>query len=152
MKHLFEREQLVPRPRLDVFTFFAQPENLERLTPTSLRFKILTAPLIEMRAGALIDYEIALFGIGFRWRTQIESFEPGSRFVDVQLEGPYRYWRHSHEFTDAPGGTLVRDRVEYEVPFGPIGEIARVLFVERQLRAIFDFRRRVIERIFTDPG
>ncbi len=158
MKHLFEQEQLIRRARSEVFAFFADPANLERITPESLHFVIRSPQPIAMRAGATIDYQLSLFGLKFQWRTLIESFEPNlpnspslpsspeSGFVDVQAKGPYRSWRHSHTFSDAPGGgTLVRDRVEYELPFGPLGELARRLFVARQLRRIFDFRRAAIE-------
>ena len=148
MKHLFEQEQLILRTRPEVFAFFADPSNLERLTPDSLHFEIRSPQPIAMRAGATIDYQLSLFGLKFGWRTLIESFEPESGFVDIQTKGPYRTWRHSHTFSDAPGGTLVRDRVEYEVPFGPLGELARRLFVERQLRRIFEFRRAAIETAF----
>ena len=146
MKHVFEQEQLVRRARREVFAFFADAANLERITPESLHFEIRNARPIEMRAGATIDYRLSLFGLKFRWRTLIESFDPDSAFVDVQTKGPYRSWRHSHAFVDAPGGTLVRDSVEYEVPFGVLGEVARRLFVDRQLRRIFDFRRAAIEK------
>ena len=145
---MFEREQFVPHPRPSVFAFFADAANLEKLTPASLRFKILTPPPLVIGAGTVIDYELALFGIPFRWRTLIEHFEPENRFVDIQAKGPYRTWRHTHEFVDAPGGTILRDRVEYELPMGPLGNIARALFVERQLRHIFDFRREVVARLF----
>ena len=148
MKHLLEQEQLVPRPRREVFAFFADATNLERITPPWLHFEIRSPQPIAMRAGATIDYQLSLFGLKFPWRTLIESFDPESGFVDVQTEGPYRSWRHSHAFSDAPAGTLVRDRVEYEVPFGPFGELARRLFVARQLRRIFDFRRAAIEEAF----
>jgi len=148
MKHLFEQEQLIGRTRPEVFAFFADPSNLERITPESLRFEIRSRQPIAMRAGAIIDYQLSLYGLKFSWRTLIESFDPESGFVDVQSKGPYRSWRHSHSFSDAPGGTLVRDRVEYEVPLGPLGEIAHRLFVARQIRRIFDFRRAAIERAF----
>ena len=148
MKHLLEQEQLIRRGRREVFAFFADAANLERITPESLHFEIRSPQPIVMRAGATIDYDLALFGLRFRWRTLIESFDPGVGFVDVQTKGPYRSWRHSHQFSDAPGGTLVRDRVEYEVPFGPLGEIVRRLFVARQIRRIFAFRRAAIEAAF----
>jgi ligand-binding SRPBCC domain-containing protein len=76
-----------------------------------------------MRQGALIEYELRLFGVPFRWKTLIESFEPEHRFIDVQLSGPYHSWRHTHEFREVPEGTLVSDRVEYELPLpnGPRG-------------------------------
>ena len=148
MKHLFEQEQLIQRSRRQVFAFFADAANLERITPGSLHFEIRSPQPIAMHAGATIDYDLALFGLRFRWRTLIESFDPEAGFVDVQTKGPYRSWRHTHQFSDAPGGTLVRDRVEYELPFGPLGEIVRRLFVARQIRRIFDFRRAAIETAF----
>jgi ligand-binding SRPBCC domain-containing protein len=148
MRHVFEQEQLVRRTRGEVFAFFADAANLERITPATLHFEIRSPQPIAMRAGAIIDYQLSLFGLRLKWRTLIESFDPESGFVDVQAKGPYRTWRHSHEFLDAPGGTLVRDRVEYEVPFGLFGELARRLFVARQIRRIFAFRRVAIETAF----
>ncbi len=139
---------MVRRSRSEVFAFFADAANLERITPASLHFEIRSPQPIAMRAGATIHYRLSLFGLTFRWCTLIESFEPEWRFVDVQAAGPYRSWRHTHTFEDVPGGTLVRDQVEYEVPFGPLGELARRLFVARQLRRIFDFRRAAIETAF----
>jgi ligand-binding SRPBCC domain-containing protein len=149
--HLLERTQLVPRPRAEVFEFFADAHNLERLTPGFLHFQILTPAPIALRPGALIDYRLSLFGVGFRWRTEIEIYEPGVRFVDVQRRGPYRRWHHTHTFADAPGGTLIGDRVEYQLPFGPLGELARVLMVRRQVETIFEHRRKVIEAMWGPP-
>jgi len=149
MKHLLTREQIVARPRSEVFAFFADPQNLERITPSSLRFRIRSPLPIEMRPGAMIDYDLSLFGVRFGWRTVIERFDPPHSFVDVQARGPYRLWRHTHEILEAPsGGTRIADRVEYELPLGPLGEIAHRLFVARQLRHIFDHRREVIAELF----
>jgi ligand-binding SRPBCC domain-containing protein len=148
MPYVLEREQTVPRPRSEVFAFFSDARNLERLTPSTLRFAILTPQPIAMRAGAVIDYSLKLMGVPFRWRTVIELFEPESRFIDVQASGPYALWRHLHEFVDVPTGTLIRDRVEYELPLGPLGALARRLFVRRQLDHIFDYRRRTITALF----
>jgi len=148
MRHVLEREQVVPRPRPEVFAFFADAANLERLTPASLRFRIKSPLPIAMRPGAVIEYDLSLLGVRYGWRTLIERFEPPERFVDVQARGPYRSWRHTHEFEEVPGGTRIVDRVEYELPFGPLGGLAHRLFVARQLRAIFDYRRRVIAEIF----
>jgi ligand-binding SRPBCC domain-containing protein len=148
MKHVLEREQLVRRPLEEVFAFFADAANLERLTPPRLAFEILTPLPIAMKAGAQIDYQLRLFGVPFRWRTLIETFEPRRRFTDVQLRGPYRTWHHLHEFESVAGGTRMRDRVEYEIPLGPLGELARSVFVTRQVESIFDFRHEAVERIF----
>ena len=149
MKHLLIREQVVPRPTSEVFAFFADAQNLERITPSSLRFRIRSPVPIQMRPGAVIDYDLSLFGVRFGWRTVIEAFDPPHSFVDVQARGPYRRWRHTHEIEEAPGGgTRITDRVEYELPLGPLGEMAHRLFGARQLRHIFDHRRNVIAEIF----
>lgn len=149
---LLERTQLVPAPRAEVFAFFADARNLEAITPDFLRFRVITPGPIPMAPGALIEYRLSLYGLGFGWRTRIDAWEPGVRFVDVQLSGPYRSWRHTHLFEDAEdapgGGTRVSDRVEYELPFGPLGSLAHALFVERALRRIFDHRRERIAARF----
>jgi ligand-binding SRPBCC domain-containing protein len=146
--HELTREQRVARPRDEVFAFFAQPENLGRLTPSWLGFRILTPEPVPMREGALIDYLIRLGPFPTRWRTLITAFEPPVRFVDEQLAGPYSFWHHTHEFLAVDGGTLLRDRVRYLLPFGPLGRLVHALAVRRQLEAIFAHRRRVIADLF----
>lgn len=143
-----ERVQRIPRPRSEVFAFFADAGNLERITPAFLNFRILTPRPIEMKPGTLIDYQLSLYGVPFSWRTRIESFEPERSFTDVQLSGPYRTWHHRHEFRDDGGGTEMRDIVRYELPLGPLGALARALFVRRSLERIFEHRRQVIAEIF----
>jgi ligand-binding SRPBCC domain-containing protein len=147
-----EREQVVPRPRGEVFDFFSRAENLEILTPGFLHFEILTPLPIRMAPGTIIDYRIKLFGVPQKWKTLIEVHEPERRFVDSQARGPYAFWRHVHEFDDVPGGTRIRDAVDYELPFGPLGVLTHALFVGRTLRRIFDFRREKIAELFGAPG
>lgn len=145
--HVLEVEQFVRRPRGDVFGFFAQPENLDAITPDDLRFEIVSPRPIAMRAGAIIEYRLRLAAVPFRWLTRIEVFEPEERFVDVQLQGPYRSWRHTHAFAEVSGGTLVRDRVEYELPLRSLGALAHALFVRRRLQGIFAHRRRRVAEL-----
>lgn len=132
--HEFKSEVWLPRGREEIFAFFSNASNLDAITPDWLLFRTLTPPPIEMRNGALIDYKLRLRGLPMRWRTKITMWEPPSRFVDEQIRGPYRQWIHEHTFADRDGGTLVRDRVRYAVPFD--------LLVHRWLV------RRDIERIF----
>jgi ligand-binding SRPBCC domain-containing protein len=138
-------EQWLPRRRDEVFPFFAEAANLEKITPSFLHFRILSPLPIEMRQGARIDYRISLRGIPMRWRTEITVWEPPFRFVDTQLTGPYRQWIHEHTFEDRDGGTWCRDRVEYRVPGGAL---VHTLFVERDVRAIFAYRRDALARLF----
>jgi ligand-binding SRPBCC domain-containing protein len=148
MSHTLERSQVVPRPPGEVFAFFSEPRNLELLTPAFLRFRILPPVPPEIRTGTVIDYRLSLSGIPFRWRSRIEDLEPGRRFSDVQVRGPYARWHHLHEFSEVPGGTLVRDSVRYALPLGPLGRLAHRLLVRRTLERIFDYRRAKLEELF----
>jgi ligand-binding SRPBCC domain-containing protein len=145
-----ERTQLIPKPKSEVFAFFADPFNLERITPSFLSFRILTPGPIAMEPGTIIEYELRLYGVRMRWKTRIETVEPGSSFTDVQVKGPYQRWHHRHEFVEVPGGTEIRDIVDYELPLGPLGAIAQSLFVRRSLARIFDYRREAVASIFSD--
>lgn len=143
-----EQEQFIPRPRAEVFDFFSDALNLERLTPPFLNFKVLTPAPIEMQADTLIDYQLSLYGVRFGWRTRIASHTPDEGFVDTQERGPYTLWHHTHTFEEVDGGTLMRDLVRYRLPLGPLGAAAHSLFVRRQLTRIFAFRREVISEVF----
>lgn len=141
----FSSQQIVKAPLDQVFAFFSDAGNLGRLTPPWLKFEILTPRPIEMAAGALIDYRLRWHGIPMRWRTEIEVWEPGVRFVDRQIRGPYRLWRHEHLFEQHRGGTLVEDRIAYAA-IG--GRLAHSLVVNRDVEKIFNYRREALEAIF----
>jgi ligand-binding SRPBCC domain-containing protein len=146
--HRLEREQLVGAPLDEVFAFFAFAGNLGALTPDWLSFQLLIPESTPMRRGTLLDYRLKLHGIPIRWRSLIEIWEPGVRFIDLQLRGPYRLWSHLHEFEERPGGTLVRDEVLYALPGWGLGEVARP-FVGHDLRRIFDYRREAVSRLLS---
>lgn len=139
--HVLKTSTFIPRPRGEVFAFFAAAENLERITPPELRFHILSPLPVRISAGAVIDYQLRLFGIPFRWRTLISEWEPDCRFVDEQLTGPYARWVHTHSFHQESGGTRVTDEVHYRLPWFPPGEIAYPL-VRVQLQRVFAYRAR----------
>ena len=142
--HVLEREQLIARERGELFPFFADALNLEAITPPWLGFEVLTPSPIEMRAGTLIAYRMRLHGVAVSWLTEIEQWEPPTSFVDRQLKGPYRLWHHTHSFEACGQGTLMRDRVRYALPLGPLGAAAHGAFVRADLERIFDFRRELI--------
>lgn len=145
--HTLERTQRIDRPLGDVFSFFADPCNLDRLTPPWLHFQMLTPAAIEMRIGLLIEYEIRWRGLRIRWRTEIEDWVPGVRFVDRQVRGPYRLWHHTHTFREDGAATTMQDVVRYALPGGPFGGAAHWLIVRRDLERIFDFRARSVREL-----
>jgi ligand-binding SRPBCC domain-containing protein len=139
----------LPRPRAEVFAFFAEAENLARITPRELGFRIHTTLPIVMTAGTLIDYTLSLWGVKMKWRTRIAAWNPPNMFVDEQLSGPYKSWVHTHRFIDIPGGTRIDDQVVYALPFGPFGRIAAPI-VRRQIARIFAFRELEVRRLLAE--
>jgi ligand-binding SRPBCC domain-containing protein len=157
-----ERAQVVPLALDDAFAFFADAANLEAITPPWLQFRILTPLPGRMREGTQIEFRLRWRGVPLRWRTRIQEWrelchagvrfvnalrpaggseaDANTRFVDEQIRGPYRLWRHVHTFSPVPGGTQVRDEVIYALPFGLLGALAHAAIVRRDLDAIFDYR------------
>lgn len=146
--HTLRRETTVPAPLASVFEFFSKAENLESLTPPWMHFRILTPTPIAMQQGARIAYRLRVRGIPIRWLTEIQLWRPPYEFVDVQLKGPYKLWRHTHRFEEIPGGTRIMDTVEYTLPFGILGRLVHRLQVAGELRAIFDYREQRVKSLF----
>jgi ligand-binding SRPBCC domain-containing protein len=142
-----ERAQRLPGTPEDVFAFFSDAQNLERITPPWLRFEVLTPGPLRLREGTLLEYRLRLHGMPVRWLTRIEAWDPPHRFVDAQVRGPYRLWHHTHTFAPDGDGTLMRDTVRYALPLGPLGALAHAAFVRRDLARIFDFRRETVARL-----
>ena len=150
--HTLRSEQFVARPLEEVFRFFSDAGNLQRITPAYLDFQILTPRPIEIRPGTLLDYRLKWHGFPIRWRTRILEWNPPHSFVDLQLKGPYRLWRHTHTFHAGNGGTRMVDTVDYALPLGLLGELAHTLKVRKDVEGIFEYRRQSIARIFSETG
>ena len=141
VEHTLQYSLLLPLPREQVFSFFADAANLERITPPELKFAIISSLPIDMKKGAEINYRLQLFGVSFNWKSGIKEWCPPDFFVDEQLEGPYRSWIHRHSFRDgADGSTIIEDEVLYKLPVSPMGELAYPL-VRAQLERIFSYRQ-----------
>jgi ligand-binding SRPBCC domain-containing protein len=160
MRHHYETTQQLPYPLTTVFAFFADPANLPRLMPDWQHARIDNATYIppppppnpfpgshKFTAGNGTRLTITIRPIPFSplrvpWDALIEDFRWLHGFCDVQLRGPFKYWRHCHTLEPTANGALLRDAVEYELPLGPLGNLADKFFVRRQLAATFRFRHR----------
>lgn len=150
MAYQLKRSQQLTCDPATAWEFFSNPGNLSRITPADMHFKVLTEfPEGGIYEGMLIDYKVApLLGIPLDWTTVITQVTPGKSFTDFQKKGPYKVWNHYHEFIPNKQGVLMKDTVDYELPFGLIGTLAHRLFVRKKLEKIFDFRFQYLEKMF----
>ena len=138
---VFEQEIWFEHSQQDVFSFFQDVRNLEMIAPSFVRLRITKAPEEGLFEGARIEYRLRLHGLPIRWCTRIDVWDPPRAFADTQLRGPYRSWHHTQEFEPLDGGTVVRDVVRYELPFGALGDLVAGKLVERDVALIFAYRR-----------
>ena len=163
MRHFFETEQWLPFPLPLVFAFFANPQNLPRLMPAwqkaSIEEVIFVAPpppppdspaRVATGAGTTIILSfrpVPYLPLRINWHALIPEFVWNDHFCDVQTAGPFSFWRHCHsaraEIRGDTEGTVVHDRVEYELPGGSLGDLANALAGRLQMRYIFGTRHRM---------
>jgi ligand-binding SRPBCC domain-containing protein len=170
MAYHAEFAQWVPFPQEQVFRFFANPENLPRIMPPASGTRIEKLHLVPLEpppGTATVSVGNSLAGVSseivtsFRvapflpirrvWIARITEFAWNRHFADIQVRGPFKNWRHRHELTpevrDGVAGTVVRDRIEYEIGYGFLDAIAQTLFVRRQMRATFAHRQAILEKL-----
>jgi len=148
-EHELRTTTTLPLPIEEVFAFFSEAGNLERITPPELGFEIRTPLPIEMTKGALIEYTLRLFGLPIRWKTLISEWDPPHGFVDEQLKGPYTQWIHRHSFRPSGDHTIMEDHVRYRLPLWPLGELALPL-IRVQLKRIFGYRERAVREALSE--
>jgi ligand-binding SRPBCC domain-containing protein len=163
--HVIERRFWLPRPRPEVFEFFADPRNLPLVNPPAARLAWRSPPPAALAAGTVLDFSVRVWGVAIPWRVMIREFDPPYRFVDVQLRGPFARWEHRHRFAagpeiegglrreaepggeSGPEGTWVEDRVTYRPSLGPLGRAAHALGAGRQIAGLFDYRERRLREL-----
>ncbi|HXA02067.1 MAG TPA: SRPBCC family protein [Cytophagaceae bacterium] len=145
---ILERTTIINRPCPEVFDFFSKAENLHKITPPDLSFKIIAGDSIEMKKGTLINYHIKISGISLEWQTLISEWNPPHSFADTQVKGPYAKWVHTHSFHEENNRTTMHDRVEYRSPGWIFEPLLEYLIVRKKLKSIFDYRQKRCEILF----
>ena len=150
MLYQLHRTQQLNCDEQTAWDFFSSPHNLSAITPAEMRFSIKNGVKGDhIFPGMKINYKVSpLFSIPLNWQTIITQVDERRSFTDVQNKGPYKVWRHFHEFVPNEKGVLMKDTVSYSLPFGFIGKLVHSLLVKKKLRKIFDYRYRVIETLF----
>lgn len=150
MRHQLYREQQLNCDIDTAWQFFSSPMNLPKITPKNMAFTVLSEQKTnKIFEGMIIDYTVSpLLGIPLKWKTRITEVIPNKSFTDFQEKGPYKLWNHRHEFIPNEKGVFMIDKVDYELPFGLLGNLAHALFVKKKLEKIFNYRFHVLENLF----
>lgn len=143
----YQTQLKIRKPVAEVFQFFSNAENLERVTPPWLCFKILSPLPVDMKTGTLINYRLSIYGLPVRWQTEISLWNPPHRFIDSQRYGPYRKWIHEHSFFSVDDGCLIRDTVQYQLYGGIFSPLLNRYFIKKDVQRIFNYRKQIIETI-----
>ena len=148
--HSIKSIQKIPARLEQVWDFYASHANLQTITPSYMKFKVISQNEAEkLHSGQIIEYKVRpILNIPLYWMTEIKNVATPVYFMDEQRKGPYSIWQHQHIFRTIAGGTEMTDLVLYQVPLGPVGELANSLFVKRKLRNVFEFRYHKMEEIF----
>lgn len=134
----------------EAWEFFSDPLNLKLITPPEMDLKITSENDKEIHPGMIITYELNVIPlIKSVWATEITHVEKPYFFVDEQKVGPYSFWHHKHYFTESENGTITSDLVHYSLPMGPLGNILNSLYVRKKLEYIFNYRRGVLDGMFS---
>jgi ligand-binding SRPBCC domain-containing protein len=160
MFEFFETAQFVSVETERAFRFFADPRNLPLISPPGSNTRIVRLNLMSPAAhpglageGSEIEMSVRLFPhfpLRRRWLARIEEFEYGAYFRDVQVQGPFANWNHTHSFQESGAGTLINDIVEYDVGWGKLGSAVNALFVRNALNKMFSYRHRATERMLVE--
>ncbi len=170
MSQRLQVEQWIPVPLPKVFAFFSDPHNLPRLMPPSQGAKVVKFNLVpprlpegvrpngfERMAGPGTEVTFKFRAIPYvpvheRWTALITEFAFNEYFSDIQKQGPFKSWHHTHSFeakvVNGREGTVVGDDVEYEVGFGVVGTFLEKMIFQRMMRSIFEHRKQALERVF----
>lgn len=132
----------MPAPPAALFEWHARPGAFERLSPAWQGARVVSR-MGGITDGSRVEVEVPQLGGLLHQRLLVEhrGYVAGERFIDEQLEGPFARWTHTHSMLPGPDGTSVlEDRIDYELPLAPLGELAAGWFVAGELDRLFDFR------------
>ena len=143
---LFIKQSVIRAKPERVFEFHEQPNALSLLTPPWEQARVIRpANISDVGSRAVVEMDV--FGLFTKkWVAEHTVYNPPNLFEDIQIEGPFKSWRHRHIVEPHPDGAVLRDEITYEPPLGFLGRLISPLLVERRLEKVFNYRHEVTRR------
>ncbi|MGE0886202.1 MAG: SRPBCC family protein [Blastocatellales bacterium] len=143
-RHKFIKTSEIPASQQEVFDWHELPGAVERLTPPWEKVQMVERG-DNLQVGTRVIFKVFTGPISQTWVAEHVEYDPPSLFVDVQRQGPFAYWHHRHRFEPTERGTtMMIDEVEYELPFGWLGDLFGGAFTRSKLQKMFDYRHQVV--------
>ncbi len=145
----YTSKQFIKAPLIEVWDFISSPKNLQSITPSYMQLKVLSDLPEKMFEGMIVTYQVKpMLGIPMKWVSKITEVKENIFFVDEQITGPYKFWRHEHKIEATENGVMMTDRLTYTLPLGAIGKLANKIFIRNKIQEIFSFREKAINKVF----
>jgi ligand-binding SRPBCC domain-containing protein len=144
---IFIRRSRIEAPAAEVYAWHALPEALERLTPPGEHIEIVERTG-GIERGARVVLRFKRWPFRRRWVAEHLEYEEGRYFSDIQVSGPFAYWKHTHTFEpEGSAACTLEDKVEYALPFGFLGRWLAGGIVRRKIERMFEHRHTVTARL-----
>jgi len=139
----FVRRTNIRAPAERVFRWHEAPDAFDKLTPPGEPVRVVSQTG-GIRNGGRRELVIGYAPACVHWIAEHDGYIEGRQFRDTQVRGPFRSWVHTHIFeADGRDGCYLEDRVEYELPFGWMGDWLLGTWIERKLNHLFEYRHRI---------
>lgn len=137
----FEKISFVNCTIDELFEFHLNMNNLKAITPLDTSVELINKDFIPHEGGVIKIRTVKHF-IPTTWEVKIEKLQSPNLLVDIALKSPFKYWEHSHIFTKKGSMCELKDVVNYELPFGKVGELFDFL-IKKELKSMFDYRHKI---------
>lgn len=139
----FQASIELPVAAREAFDWHERPGAFERLSPPWQEVEVVERSG-GIRDGARVVLRMSVGPASLRWVVEHRDYEPGVRFRDVQITGPFAHWEHEHRF-EPVSDSLVRliDDIDYAPPLGALGRMLGGSKVDGMLRQLFTYRHAI---------
>ncbi|MBM4257247.1 MAG: TIGR01777 family protein [Deltaproteobacteria bacterium] len=139
----FRYRTRINAPAEEVFRWHARPGAFERLTPPWESVEVVERTG-SIQNGDRLVLRMHLGPVSQKWVAEHRDYVEGRQFRDIQREGPFPHWEHTHRFEpDGPTACFLEDRIEYKLPLGKLGHKSGHRFVRRKLERLFRYRHEI---------
>ena len=139
---IFQKRSRISAPASVVFDWHLREGAFERLNPPWEPVRIVSK-VGGIADGGQVELDVPIGPLRQRWVSKHQGFVAGVQFQDVQLRGPFASCIHTHRVEpDGPEACYLDDRLEYTLPFGPLGTLGRS-FVATKLDRMFAYRHQL---------